>query len=56
MQHWVPFDEARLYAALGVDNRELEVWMRDDHHTIGQLARQRTKMTTKEFAEHLIAP
>jgi hypothetical protein len=56
MQHWVPFDEARLHSALGVDNLTLERWLRNDHHTIAELARARTGVGVPELTENLIEP
>lgn len=56
MQHWMPFDETRLYAAIGIDNVALERWLRDDHRTIAQLARRRTGTGPQELADHLVAP
>lgn len=56
MQHWVPFDETRLYTALGIDNLALERWMRDDHRTIAQLAERRRGLAVGELADYLIEP
>jgi hypothetical protein len=55
-QHWVPFDEARLYAALGTDNVALERWLRNDHHTIVELAARRTGAGPEQLAGHLVEP
>jgi hypothetical protein len=56
MQHWLPFDETRLYTALRVDNVALERWLRDDHQTIAGLALWRTGTTPEALADHLVAP
>ena len=56
MHHWLPFDETRLYAALGIDNVALERWLRDDHRTIAQLARRRTGVGPEQLADYLVAP
>jgi hypothetical protein len=56
MQHWVPFDEARLHEALGIDNLTLERWLRNDHHTIGELALKRTGARVPALTEYLIEP
>ena len=55
MQHWIPFDESDLYAALGIDNVAMERWLRNDHHTVEQLA-QRKGLTAAELKERLLAP
>ena len=41
MSHWIPFDEERLYDALGVGEAQVFDWLLDDHRTIADLARQR---------------
>jgi hypothetical protein len=55
MQHWLPFDETRLYAVLGVDNVFLERWLRDDHRTIAELARSRAGIGPHALARRLVA-
>jgi hypothetical protein len=55
MQHWMPFDEARLYDALDIDNLGLERWLRNDHHTIAQLA-ARKGLTADALTDQLIEP
>jgi len=35
----LPYDEERLYAALGIDRARLLAWLRDDRRTIAGLAR-----------------
>jgi hypothetical protein len=56
MQHWVPFDEARLHDALDIDNRGLERWLRNDHHSIAQLAERRKGLTADALTDYLIEP
>lgn len=56
MNHWVPFDEERLYKRLRVDNRALERWLRNDHHTIAQLARRRSGDSVAELTRYLVRP
>jgi hypothetical protein len=41
MQHWLPFDEARLYALLHSSRGEVWRWLRDDTRTLADLARER---------------
>jgi hypothetical protein len=54
-KHWVPFDESRLYAILGIDTRTLFEWIADDHHTIAQLAHRRG-VDSRTLAKRLMAP
>jgi AraC-like DNA-binding protein len=54
-KHWVPYDEADLYAALGIDTRTLFEWLADDHRTVAQLARRRG-VDPKTLAKRLMAP
>jgi hypothetical protein len=56
MQHWMPFDETRLYAALGIDNVALERWLRNDHHTIAELAVRKTGLQPDALADQLVDP
>jgi hypothetical protein len=41
MQHWLPYDEDRLLALLGIDRATLWRHLRDDRRTIAQLAARR---------------
>ncbi len=41
MQHWLPYDEQRLYALLGVTRGDVWRWLRDDTRTLADLARVR---------------
>ena len=56
MYHWVPFDERRLFALLGVGRPVVLRWMRDDgHHTVAGLARRRGR-DPRRIADELVAP
>lgn len=54
-EHWLPYDERRLYRLLGL--RRADVWrqLRDDRRTIAELARARG-WRTRELARALVAP
>jgi DNA-binding CsgD family transcriptional regulator len=54
-KHWVPYDESRLYALLGIDTPTLFKWLADDHHTLAQLARRRG-VNPRTLARRLMAP
>jgi Tol biopolymer transport system component len=41
MQHWLPYDERRLYSLLGVDRGVIWRQLRDDTRNLAQLAQQR---------------
>ena len=41
MQHWAPFDERELGAALGLSVSQVEAYLYNDHHTLAQLAAAR---------------
>ena len=41
MEHWIPFDESRLYDELGIGTPRLFSWLANDHRTIADLARRR---------------
>ena len=56
MYHWVPFEERRLFALLGVGRPVVLRWMRDDrHHTLAGLARRRGR-DPRRVADELVAP
>jgi hypothetical protein len=55
MQHRIPFDEARLQAALGLRGRQLESYTLDDHHRLADLARWRG-LDPDALADELVAP
>ena len=55
-QHWLPFDERRLYALLGTDRAGVWHHLRDDAaHDLAQLGRRRG-MGPRELAAKLVAP
>jgi Tol biopolymer transport system component len=55
-EHWLPYDETRLYAVLGIDRGGMWRWLRDDAvHDLAQLARRRG-MTAAELADRVMAP
>jgi hypothetical protein len=55
-QHWLPFDEARLYELLDADRGEIWRHLRDDAiHDLEQLGRRRG-MGPRELAARLVAP
>ena len=39
--HWIPYDEGRLYALLHITREQLWVQLRDDHRNVAQLAARR---------------
>src|SRR5215213_3375072 len=39
MQHWLPYDERRLYRLLGIDRGDVWRWLRDDTRPLADLAR-----------------
>src|SRR4051794_10154905 len=41
MQHWLPYDERRLYRLLGVDRGTIWHQLRDDTHSLAELAESR---------------
>ena len=55
MEHWIPFDEARLQAALGLPGVQLEAYTLNDHHTFAELARRRG-VDVDALADDLVAP
>jgi Tol biopolymer transport system component len=52
--HWLPYDEARLHALLGTTRTGLWRFLRDDRHTLGQLARRRGFRDLDAFAVRLV--
>jgi Tol biopolymer transport system component len=55
-EHWLPYDETRLYAALGIDRGAMWRYLRDDAvHDLAQLAHKRG-MTAGELADKVMAP
>jgi hypothetical protein len=56
MFHWLPYEEVRLYALLGMSPASVRAWLRDDdHHTLGQLFK-RSGRTVMQAADQLVAP
>src|SRR4051795_7936018 len=54
--HWLPYDETRLYALLGI--RRVGLWeqLRDDHRTLAQLAARHGWPDPQRLAAALVAP
>src|SRR3954468_16659964 len=55
MQHWLPFDEERLYSLLHSSRGEVWRWLRDDTRNLGGLARERG-WQPEALARELVAP
>ena len=55
MQHWLPYDERRLYSLLGVDRGMIWRQLRDDTRNLAQLAEQRG-WEPQALARELVAP
>jgi len=55
MQHWLPYDERRLYRLLGVGRRAVWQELRNDLRTLADLARRRG-WEPRRLARELIAP
>ena len=55
MQHWIPYDEARLYRLLGVARGDVWRRLRDDTRTLADLARERG-WEPRDLARELVAP
>jgi Tol biopolymer transport system component/plastocyanin len=54
--HWLPYDEGRLYALLGVTRGDIWRQLRDDHHNIAELARAHGWPSPAKLASALVAP
>src|SRR3954470_14816922 len=54
--HWLPFDEGRLYAVLHVDRGDVWQQLRDDHRTLAQLARRHGITDMRALAARLAGP
>jgi Tol biopolymer transport system component len=55
-EHWLPYDETRLYDALGIDRGDMWRHLRDDGaHDLEQLAAGRG-MTAAQLADRVMAP
>jgi Tol biopolymer transport system component len=55
MQHWLPYDERRLYALLEIDREVIWRWLRDDTRSLADLARLRG-WQPEALAAALVAP
>jgi Tol biopolymer transport system component len=55
MQHWLPYDETRLYSLLGIDRGDVWRWLRDDTRTLAGLA-QLHGWEPAALARELVAP
>src|SRR3954469_8180167 len=54
--HWLPYDETRLYALLGITRIGLWQQLRDDHRTLAQLAARHGWPDPRRLAAALVAP
>lgn len=54
--HWLPYDESRLYRLLGISRSQLWDQLRDDRHTVAQLAAARGRANPAKLAAALVAP
>src|SRR4051812_22147632 len=54
--HWLPYDETRLYSLLGITRLALWDQLRDDRHTVAQLAAQHGWPDARRLATALVAP
>ena len=54
MDHWVPFDEARLHELFGIDNERVLTWLLNDHRTLNDLA-ERRGVDTHGLAQRLLS-
>src|SRR3954447_13942827 len=54
--HWLPYDETRLYALLGITRVGLWEQLRDDHRTLAQLAARHGWPDPRKLAATLVAP
>lgn len=54
--HWLPYDEGRLYRVLGITRQELWLQLRDDRHTVAQLAARHGHRDVAALAARLVAP
>ncbi len=55
MQHWIPYDETRLYALMGVTRGDIWRYLRDDTRSLADLARERGK-DPHAIARQLVEP
>jgi Tol biopolymer transport system component/plastocyanin len=54
--HWLPYDEGRLYALLGVTRGDIWRQLRDDRHNLAELARVHGWPSPAKLAAALVAP
>ena len=54
--HWIPYDEGRLYALLHVTREQLWQQLRDDHRNVADLARRHGWRDPQRLAAALVAP
>ena len=54
--HWLPYDEGRLYALLKVTRGDIWRQLRDDHHNLAELARAHGWPDPAALAAALVAP
>src|SRR4051812_7385132 len=54
--HWLPYDETRLYRLLGITRVGLWLQLRDDHRTLAQLAARHGWPDPRRLAAALVAP
>ncbi len=54
--HWLPYDEGRLYALLGTTRGEIWRQLRDDRHNLAELAARRGWPDPAKLATALVAP
>src|SRR6478736_4637309 len=56
MQHWLPYDETRLYSLLGVTRGDVWRWLRDDTRNLAGLAAQQGYPDPQVLARKLVEP
>src|SRR4051812_31917194 len=54
--HWLPYDETRLYRLVGITRRQLWRQLRDDRRTLAQLAARHGWPDPRRLAAALVAP
>jgi Tol biopolymer transport system component/plastocyanin len=54
--HWIPYDEGRLYALLHITREQLWQQLRDDHRNIAQIAARHGWRDPARLADALVAP
>src|SRR4051794_32314665 len=56
MQHWLPYDETRLYSLIGVTRGDVWRWLRDDTRNLAGLAALHGWDDPRTLARELVAP